>query len=594
VGGGAKAHIAYMNMRVWLLVALLMGMSAPAGWAVTCAAGMIYVASQTQGGEVDEPTTEDAQNEQAETDGDTLTAAQLAGGGCFTAAQIASVQGAVPATLAVDPDVAGGARLAQGGESGGGDGGSVASEARGGDVAVAGRGEQGGDMLAGGGWGGGERYIGPGSDSDGFKPVEGHPDVIATRYEPEIAGAKGVAMELVDRPDVAAVGDEPVVAGAKGFAMEPVPEADGTVPTKKQMWAQLQARDARNAEAGVELVSYQEPNPNSRAPANPQNADCNAVIGSHGRCAGAHQPATQMVLRQQWPDTVPERQMVALQYCREQNFSAQVCETGMRIMAKENREWDLYVKNPGSSATGLGQYITGTWNNTTRREYGDVMGRFDPEAQLGALFGDVNQGYQEFQQNPGYCQGLDFNACQYIVRHHSGSWNNPDFIATGTAYYNRANEHAAGVYAQTAARLDGVDANQVLAGMNVSAARTTLARDGGASGGVEQVVQPSINGSPAQQVAAMMEARDREMNNLMAVQQMGQLGQQVNRLGGGSAGPGIRNTSMADTAAPTPQPQTFQAKVFDPGTAGAAGGTGVTPANATVPAVPVVPVSPYI
>jgi hypothetical protein len=137
--------------------------------------------------------------------------------------------------------------------------------------------------------------------------------------------------------------------------------------------------------------------------------------------------------------------------------------------------------------------------------------------------------------------------------------------------------------------LDGVDANQVLAGMNVSAARTTLARDGGASGGVEQVVQPSINGSPAQQVAAMM-----EMSDLMAVQQMGQMQQLSGRFG--QMGNAVRS---ADTSAPktlteSAPAQTFQAKVFDPGTAGAAGGTGVTPANATVPAVPVVPVSPYI
>ena len=506
----------------------------------------------------------------------------------------------------------------QGGGSGGGEdgGGGVPSAVKSGATA------KGGNVLAGGEWGGGENYIGPGTGSDGFQEMTGHPDVTATLYEPVVAGdndgrqrdredfaaalragadnrlAQGTraepdaVLEAAVRRDGNVASD--VEAGGGRFRIVAVPDENGRILTDGEMQAQVRARDEQNARNGVELVSYQEPNPNSRAPANPQNADCNAVIGSHGRCAGAHQPATQMVLRQQWPDTVPERQMVALQYCREQNFSAQVCETGMRIMAKENREWDLYVKNPGSSATGLGQYITGTWNNTTRREYGDVMDRFDPEAQLGALFGDVNQGYREFQQNPGYCQGLDFNACQYIVRHHSGSWNNPDFIATGTAYYNRANAHAAGVYAQTAARLDGVDANQVLAGMNVSAARTTLARDGGASGGVEQVVQPSINGSPAQQVAGMFEARDREnqmMRDMMAMQQMQQLSGRFGQMGNAVRS---ADTSAPNTLTESAPAQTFQAKVFDPGTAGAAGGTGVTPANATVPAVPVVPVSPYI
>jgi hypothetical protein len=163
--------------------------------------------------------------------------------------------------------------------------------------------------------------------------------------------------------------------------------------------------------------------------------------------------------------------------------------------------------------------------------------------------------------------------------------------ANGVAYVpnfqKNAERHSETVtdYFQRAGTFTGQLSGVTMAGMGLTGARTGSVVAVGNVLGTGQALL-----SPAQQVAAMMEARDREMNNLIVVQQMGQFRQQVNQLGGGSAGPGIRNTSMADMAAPTPQPQTFQAKVFDPGTAGAKGGAEAMPTQK----VPAVPVSPYI
>jgi hypothetical protein len=166
--------------------------------------------------------------------------------------------------------------------------------------------------------------------------------------------------------------------------------------------------------------------------------------------------------------------------------------------------------------------------------------------------------------------------------------------ANGVAYVpnfqKNAERHSETVtdYFQRAGTFTGQLSGVTMAGMGLTGARTGSVAAVGNVLGTGQALF-----APAQQVAGMFEARDREnqVRDLMAVQQMQQLSGRFGQMGNAVRS---ADTSAPKTLTESAPAQTFQAKVFDPGTAGAAGGTGVTPANATVPAVPVVPVSPYI
>jgi hypothetical protein len=170
--------------------------------------------------------------------------------------------------------------------------------------------------------------------------------------------------------------------------------------------------------------------------------------------------------------------------------------------------------------------------------------------------------------------------------------------ANGVAYVpnfqKNAERHSETVtdYFQRAGTFTGQLSGVTMAGMGLTGVRTGSVVAVGNVLGTGQALF-----APAQQVAAMMEARGREnraMSDLMAVQQMGQMQQLSGRFG--QMGNAVRN---ADTSAPktlteSAPAQTFQAKVFNPGTAGTPGGTGVTPASTNVPGVPTRSTDQYI
>ena len=104
--------------------------------------------------------------------------------------------------------------------------------------------------------------------------------------------------------------------------------------------------------------------------------------------------------------TVPTEQEDLRSYAREQAELLEVDpDKFIRLITCES-EWDPKAKNPVSSARGLLQYLSGTWE-TTRSNY-QGYSRFDPYASIREAVLDIANGQQSMWQECLDKDGINF------------------------------------------------------------------------------------------------------------------------------------------------------------------------------------------
>jgi len=181
--------------------------------------------------------------------------------------------------------------------------------------------------------------------------------------------------------------------------------------------------------------------------------------------------ATARLQAGQWPTNVQDLVTLAVAYMRERGYSEAVIQEVVMTINRESG-WNYLAKADSTSASGLGQYIDGTWRTSAARCWVDAAsGRWSPIAQIEVLACDKNQLYQKYAAGTLDCGGtnISFNACSYVY-HYAGSWdrNRPDRIQYALNYFNKTYQGGANQYAQAASTLGGGDVNSILAGMPVS------------------------------------------------------------------------------------------------------------------------------
>ena len=104
--------------------------------------------------------------------------------------------------------------------------------------------------------------------------------------------------------------------------------------------------------------------------------------------------------------TVPTEQQDLRDYAREQADLLGIDpDKFIRLITCES-EWDPKAKNPVSSARGLLQYLSGTWE-TTRSNY-QGYSRFDPYASIREAVLDIANGQQSMWQECLDKDGINF------------------------------------------------------------------------------------------------------------------------------------------------------------------------------------------
>ena len=104
--------------------------------------------------------------------------------------------------------------------------------------------------------------------------------------------------------------------------------------------------------------------------------------------------------------TVPTEQEDLRSYAREQAELLEVDpDKFIRLITCES-QWDPKAKNPVSSARGLLQYLSGTWE-TTRSNY-QGYSRFDPYASIREAVLDISNGQQSMWQECLDKDGINF------------------------------------------------------------------------------------------------------------------------------------------------------------------------------------------
>ncbi|RYG59584.1 MAG: hypothetical protein EON60_09975 [Alphaproteobacteria bacterium] len=208
--------------------------------------------------------------------------------------------------------------------------------------------------------------------------------------------------------------------------------------------------------------------------------------------------ATQKLQNGEWPDTKADRVAMTVQYLREKGYNENVINEVVQTVNRENGSWDPTVCTKlGSSACGLGQYVKGTW----AQEGGTAANRFDAQAQLDILAGDIDGRYQKYASGKLDCggTGVSFAACNY-VHHYAGSWDTkrPDRINYALNYATKTYGSAQNLYAGAVAALEGKDVASVLGGMKTSIQNGLGSVLGGGSvgstsGGNSSVVSGMVN-----------------------------------------------------------------------------------------------------
>jgi hypothetical protein len=130
---------------------------------------------------------------------------------------------------------------------------------------------------------------------------------------------------------------------------------------------------------------------------------------------------------------------MTLSYCHEQRRSEDVCSSVIQTIARESN-FNPYAKNSGSSAYGFGQYINSTWQSECTKflnlNSNDCAARrSDPKTQMDVLIESTQRRKDLYDQGRLDCKGIQgFDACNYIVYHHTFAAGDPIGYYSSTLY----------------------------------------------------------------------------------------------------------------------------------------------------------------
>ena len=166
---------------------------------------------------------------------------------------------------------------------------------------------------------------------------------------------------------------------------------------------------------------------------------------------------------------------------KELGLPEEVIKTAIGTTSRESN-FNPFIKNPTSSAYGLGQYIKSTWNSQCAKA-GTSCNRNDVLAQMDTLYYDVNARYQKYIAFPSINSRYSFAQYDY-VNHYVGSWTRKSAVNAqrfdfAIGYANRTAAQSNQWYAYAAARATGGDYNNILSAANARTGRMLVESKGG-------------------------------------------------------------------------------------------------------------------